>query len=387
MTYFEDGPAASPAAASPASRLLILGEAWGADEQLRFLQTGRPSPFCGRSGYFLRDALGQAQILPPAPAYYPGKAAMEAEWRRAAAAGVHLTNVFQRRPGPESNDLTLLQGSKGRHSPDELCLDLPPLGNGTYLLAAHRSELTRLSAEIEALRPNLILALGATATWALLRSRTISRIRGAIDLSSGRKVLPTYHPSAILQGKHEWRPLFQADLLKARLEMDSPDFSQPSRTIYIPQHPSDILTWWEEHGRHAPQLSVDIETEKLRWISEVGVASSTTCALWVPFLLRDGRGYQLYWPSAEQETAAWMALRRILCSGTPILGQNFLYDTQYLLTKLRLLPRRFAFDTMIAQHALFPGMDKDLGTLASLYTNSLVWKDLRRTAKPSDGAE
>lgn len=382
-----NSPAGAVAAATGPTRLLLVGEAWGADEELRFSQTGRASPFCGRSGYFLRGLLGQAGILPPAPAYYPGKAAMEADWTRAAAAGIRLTNVFQLRPGQESNDLALLQGSKRSHSAEELCLDLPPLGSGTYLLARHRPELARLQAEIAALQPNLILALGATATWALLRNRTISRIRGAIDISTGRKILPTYHPSAILQGKHEWRPLLFADLLKARLEMDSPTFFHPKRTIYIPESPDDILTWWQEHGASAPQLSVDIETEKLRWISEVGVASSTECALWVPFLLRDGPRYRLYWPSAEQETTAWMALRRIICAGKPIVGQNFLYDTQYLLAKLRLLPRRFAFDTMIAQHALYPGMEKDLGTLASLYCNELKWKDLRRTAKPADGAE
>jgi hypothetical protein len=280
----------------------------------------------------------------------------------------------------------LLQGSKKNHEPASLCLDLPPLGTGTYLLSQYRPELDRLAAEVEALKPNLILALGATASWALLHNKSISRIRGSIDISTGRKILPTYHPAAILRGRHDWRPLIFSDLLKAKLEMNSPTFSRLDRTIYIPETPADILTWWAAN-RSAPQLSVDIETEKQRWISEVGIAASTTSALWVPFLLREGKQYRLYWPSAEQETMAWMNLRRILCSGTPILGQNFLYDTQYLLAKLRLLPRRFAFDTMIAQHAMFPGMDKDLGTLASIYCNEPMWKDLRRTTKPDDGAE
>jgi uracil-DNA glycosylase len=365
------------------TRLLIVGEAWGADELLRFQQTNRPSPLVGRIGYFLRDLLGQAKILSPAPPQYPGKVWMEAEWSRAADAGIHVTNVFQLRPGPESNDIALLQGSKRNCPAESLCLDLPPLGTGTYLLAKHRPELARLAAEIDSLQPNLILALGATASWALLHNKTISRIRGSIDISTGRKILPTYHPAAILRGKHEWRPLLFADLLKAKIEMESPTFTRLDRTIYIPESPADITSWWLAH-RSAPQLSVDIETERSRWISEVGVAASTTSALWVPFLLRDGKQYRLYWKSAEEETAAWMALRKILQSGKPIIGQNFLYDTQYLLAKMNLLPRRFAFDTMIAQHAMFPGMDKDLNTLASIYCNEPFWKDLRRSGKSDD---
>lgn len=373
----------------PPCKLLIVGEAYGSDELLRSTQRKKPSPFVGRAGFFLRDLLGLARILPPAPTYYPGRLGMEAEWDQAADAGIFLTNTFNLRPGPDSNELDLLLGAKNKHEPEELCLDLPALRPGKYLFAKYRSELDRLQEEIATLNPHLVLCLGATATWALLKNKSISRTRGTVSLLDGRKVLPTYHPSAILQGRNEWKPIVLADLLKARKEMQDPSFVRLDRTIYIPETPEDIETWWQAYGSSAPLLSVDIETEKNSWISEIGVAASKTNAIWIPFLLKDGKFLRSYWPDTKTEASAWLLTKKILEAKKPIVGQNFGgYDLHYLLKKSPvpscILPRCYANDTMIQQHCLFPGMKKDLGFLASIYCNELAWKDIRGTTGKSD---
>lgn len=369
------------------SSLLIVGEAWGYEEEERAKRRGRPSAFVGKAGFLLRRLLGSVHILPPAPSYYPGPVGMEAEWEAAEAQGILLTNVFQRRPGKDSNDLTKLMGPRN----GDVMLDYPALAPSKYVLEEYRHELDRLHAEIEAARPNLILLLGATASWAILKNKAIGRIKGAVHLTaSGAKALPTYHPAAILHGRKEWLPILHANLTKASREMKHASFLSPTRTAYIPETPDDILSWWHELGRHADILSVDIETEFSTWISEIGIASSTTEAIWIPFLLRDKAAKTLshYWPDVETEARSWINTKKILFSPIPKIGQNLIYDVQYLLTRSPIpggiLPLRFYADTMINQHAMFPGMEKSLGYLASIHCNAPYWKDIRRSAKSDD---
>lgn len=371
-------------------KLLIIGEAWGSEEQTRSLSRGRPSPFVGKAGYLLRRLMGNTSILPPAPAYYPGPLGMEAEWEEAESHGIYLTNVFQLRPGPESNDLTLLTGSKKNHEPSELILDYPALVPNGHCLFCYRPELDRLHDEISSLKPNLILLLGTTACWAVLHNRSIGRIKGAIHLIDDQKILPTYHPAAILHGRKEWIPILHNTLTKAQREMQSRTYHRPDRVTYIPETPDDIFTWWETYGIHSPRLSVDIETEANRFISEIGIAASATNAIWIPFLLKEPKTRRLssYWSDTESESLAWLHTRSILTHGTDIIGQNFLYDIQYLMAKSPspggIIPRKFSYDTMINQHALFPGQEKSLGHLTSIYCNETFWKDLRRSQKSDD---
>src|SRR5262249_46862835 len=68
--------------------------------------------------------------------------------------------------------------------------------------------------EIETLRPELIVALGATAAQSLAgRPVPIQSNRGAlIDTESGRRVLITIHPSALLRlrDEAERRPAYES---------------------------------------------------------------------------------------------------------------------------------------------------------------------------------
>lgn len=57
-----------------------------------------------------------------------------------------------------------------------------------------------LDSEIALVRPKLIVALGATAARGVLgREVAIARVRGRTIESDGRRLLVTYHPSAILR--------------------------------------------------------------------------------------------------------------------------------------------------------------------------------------------
>jgi len=71
----------------------------------------------------------------------------------------------------------------------------------------------------------------------------------------------------------------------------------------------------------------------------------------------------------------------------PKVGQNFLYDHQYLLEDLDIRIQHVHDDTSILQHALQPELPKALGTLASLYLNEPSWKFMRESSKDDNKAD
>ena len=117
-------------------------------------------------------------------------------------------------------------------------------------------------------------------------------------------------------------------------------------------------------------LSVDIETRRGQ-IDCIGIAISRLDALCIPFFSRKGANY---W-SEDDEFRVVSALRRVLTHpNARVVGQNFAYDVQYIYRQWRILPT-LALDTMLAHHVCWPGTDKDLATLSSLYSEyHTFWK-------------
>jgi DNA polymerase len=69
--------------------------------------------------------------------------------------------------------------------------------------------------QIESIRPKVIVALGAFAAKALLKTTDpISRLRGRVYDYHGAKLIPTFHPSFLLrspnQKKYAWDDLKKA---------------------------------------------------------------------------------------------------------------------------------------------------------------------------------
>ena len=59
-------------------------------------------------------------------------------------------------------------------------------------------QLAELQTEINEIKPNIILALGGTALWALTGKTKISKYRGSLLWGMGTKLVPTYHPAHLL---------------------------------------------------------------------------------------------------------------------------------------------------------------------------------------------
>ncbi len=82
-----------------------------------------------------------------------------------------------------------------------------------------------LVAQIESVRPVIIVALGRIATGVLLRTKEpIGKLRGAFHNWKGIAVMPTYHPSFLLRQEvdRRYKALAWADLKKVMGLLDLP---------------------------------------------------------------------------------------------------------------------------------------------------------------------
>lgn len=425
-------PAFAHVSGSKTPRIVLVGEAWGQSED----ETKRP--FVGESGKELFRMLGEAmpEVEPELHTHICalhkfGNAWVKDREQWLQSAGIAMTNVLAFRP--PSNKVEDLCGAK--KDVGEFAGMFPPLARGKYLHSEYLGELDRLQAEIAGWNPNLVVALGNTACWAILQVTNIGSIRGSITqasvefshdrngprqnglvpgtalashpihdagLSEGAeaensttqfirsakssarlalKVLPTYHPSAVLR-QWAWRPIVCADLIKAHREAQYPEIRRPRRRILISPTLEEMLAWEQQTYTMAlPWLSPDIETEAGQ-ITKIGFARSPYESMVIPFWDRGKPGYS-YWPDAASERAAWDCTERLLHYNTDKVFQNGIYDVQYL-TKYGIRPTRMTEDTMLKHHSLFPEMQKGLGFLGSIYTNEQSWKLLRKRKADSE---
>jgi uracil-DNA glycosylase len=366
-------------AGSRTPRLVIIGEAWGESEE----QTGG-IPFCGIAGAELTRILLETT---PSNRYTADLrfALARSGWHQmrnvwAKEAGIGLTNVAALRP--PNNDFDTLLCSK-KELPNEYP-PIPPLGRGklAYFKAEYLGELDRLRTELEQSKPVCIVAAGAVATWATLGRSDISNVRGTATMGSphgvspGLKILPTYHPSAVLpgRGRREWRIICMADFLKAVRESASRTLIRPLREAIINPSLSEVERFsWGAAIRSAP-LAVDCETAG-PLITCISFADSPQRAITIPFRSKDGT--RNYWSTLEDELTAWYAVRNLLECGRPLVFQNGMYDMQYLI-RMGFNLKNAKNDTMLLHHSLYPEVQKSLGFLGSIYTNEQSWKLLGR---------
>lgn len=365
---------------SKTPKIVLLGEAWGKEEE------AMKQPFVGESGKELMRMLGEAM-----PTVAPGLHAEiskilnygnawvkdRTEWFEEA--GILLTNVFSFRP--TDNKIETLHVAKKQIEKDP-SYTLPPMARGKYLDPSYRGELSRLEAELLSLRPNVVVALGATATWALCGVGNIGSTRGTAAsgaLGSWKgKVVPTYHPAGVLRS-WSWRPIVVADLMKATRESAFSEIRRPARRILINPSLSEAVEFINglisRGSIHNPILiAADTETEA-RQITCLSLAAETDCAIVIPFWDKTKPGYS-YW-SEQDEFYIWEHLKFLLESPrVRLLWQNGVYDFQYI-TPMNIKIHRSTEDTMLLHHALYPELQKGLGFLGSLYTNEASWKLMR----------
>lgn len=355
QAYVPKAPREVPAQGPRNARVMVVGEAPGENEEREGV------PFVGNSGLELSRML------------------REAGFNRSDC---YVTNVCGIRP--PGNEIGRFFGKKTDHLPAFL---------GRYPRQPIVDGVRRLEREIAEVNPDLILAFGDTALWATTGESGITKWRGSEleyrkhELQPGLphrespKVVPTYHPAAILR-QWSWRYVAVQDLRRAKRSLDAsgrlihrpilhltirPTFEAVQRTLSDLQKRLDDSPLW---------LSVDIETQRWRWIDCIGIAWSATEALTIPFLQMDkGADQRLYWP-LDEEVAIVMALLKVLTHpNAKVVGQNFIYDQQYI-AKLWGFLVNLLWDTMTVHHSIFCMLPKALDFQSSLYCDyHRYWKE------------
>jgi len=352
------------------SNVVIIGEAWGKDEALH------KRPFMGATGRELNRLLEEAGFLPEGSAQQMG-------WNNNGRdliyyeAGIHLTNVFNfQPPGNRIEDLCGPRPERALNKsyPQNSLTALRP---GKYLREEFYPELERLSAELRQHKPNLIIALGATALWFLTGATTITKTRGTVAPSPYGKMIATFHPAYLMRGEWRLRPVVVFDLIKAKREAAFPEIRRPARFVYLPDTIDDIERLLPEL-RAAARLSVDIETAGDQ-ITCIGFAWSPQHSLVIP-IFDQTKPDRSYWSHAD-EVEAWKLIRRICELPVPKVFQNGLYDIHFLWRRYGITPQECRDDTMLLHHALQPEVQKGLGFLGSIYTDEAAWKVMRPKGK------
>lgn len=319
--------------------ILIVGEAPGAEEVKRGM------PFVGASGRELTHILTEAGI---------------------DRDRCRLINTTPYRP--ENNKIdTFFVGKRTAQKLElnEFC--------GRYLSSEMLEGIGLLEDEIQRCQPNVILALGNTALWALTGVDGIGRWRGSImEARIARpdgtpfKVVPTYHPAGVLR-QWSWRSIVVADCNRASRESQYPEIRKPPENYITAPTFKAAQDWFTELVNevmvHETTVSCDIETTKHKWITCIGIGHKDLGVLVVPFCYETGENY---WTEAEEyELVA--TLRFVLTHpNMRVVGQNFLYDMQYIARYWGFKPN-CTFDTMLAHHTAYAGMPKGLDFLSSLY--------------------
>jgi len=244
-----------------------------------------------------------------------------------------------------------------------------------------------LKNEIELYQPNIIIALGVTALWALTGEKKLSDFRGYIvpcTLVPGKKVLVTYHPQAV---NYEWKLYFQTvlDLRKALKNSKTPDYPESTQTFLPNVSARQFIDYMEECIAHPEReyLSIDVETvQPGSHIEELGLSHDPSFGISI-FLLK-GRIPAL---PERDELLLWQTFCRLVAV-KKIVMQNGAYDTGVLWHNNHILIENIWMDTLIAAHVCWPELPRDLGFLGSICLEADPWKNSSKTDvyNPADAA-
>lgn len=343
------------------AKILIVGEAWGSDEAIA------QSPFVGASGKELDRML------------------LEAGVQRSVCLA---TNLIPARPQGNEMWRFCVPRSEGEGH----------LWRGLHPSSDLRASLTRLYALINLVKPELIIACGNYPLWALTDVCTtkysaalggrvipsgIGDFRGSMLFTDPAipcrrsRVLPIYHPALILR---DWsqRAVTVHDLkervtLALRDEWESPK----TNIIHNPSYEEAyafLETALSLLSTQKLTYTCDIETRN-RLITCVGFGTSPSSAIVIPFWAKAGGTFTSKWTPPQEARLIRLLCKLLTHPNIQLIGQNFLYDMYYFHRTWNIQVRCF-YDTMLAQHLLFPGTSKGLGYLSSLYCRyHRYWKD------------
>src|ERR1035441_589420 len=326
-----------PAEGSSSAKLAIVGEAPGGEEE----RLGRP--FVGSTGKIVDDILSSLGLL---------------------RQEVYIRRVVKLRPpGNNINALHVLGKSINDFIP-------------------------QLQLELDALKPNAVLALGNTALTALTGEHGIEKYRGSIlpcTLSPG-KVIPTLHPASLLHAEGDssirsWKDLtfIKWDFARAIKQSQFPEYNPPRRNLIVARDALQFDRFLRKYEDNQ-YVSVDIETFKTIPIC-IGLAFSPDEAISVPLFFSP--------MTRSDQISCWEMLAKLLADvNIQKIGQNFKFDQRLLKTCVNgtvnfgFKVNSFFFDTMLAFRTIYPELPSSLQFSTSVLTEEVYYKDEGKEYNP-----
>jgi len=329
------------------SRIMLVGEA-PSEEDMRV-----GLPFQGGAGQELNRMLHEAGIM---------------------RSECYVTNVLKTRPPEGRLDSVIAEKKKDITAQHTLLRD-------RYCLAPVHEGYTELLAEIEMVQPNIIIAFGNFAMWALTGNWGVLKWRGSLlQIPDGPKVIPTLHPAAVIR---EWsqRAVVLSDLRRVKRHMTSRVYdNKPDWQFYVRPGFSETISTLNRLIAQAEALpdaerlwlDFDIET-RYGHIDCIGISWSKLEGICIPFV---GAGKpQGYWSADEEGLIVYLLWKLLTHKRVLNRWQNGLYDAQYTHRHWGFVPNH-GQDTMISQHSVFAALPKGLSFIASMYADWYVyWKD------------
>ncbi len=344
------------------SRIMLVGEAYGEREE------AVGEPFVGASGQELNRMLAEAGIM---------------------RSECYVTNVVNARPPNNYIGAWIATKKKDITSAHKGLRD-------KWVLPIVVDGFNQLYNEIDLVKPNIIVAFGNLAMWALTGKWGILKWRGSqLRMNGGSfsedlepKVIPVIHPAAVLR---EWpsRALCVNDLRRVKRNLGSRAYDNVPNWDFIIRPSFDRV---EEAisllmpGSSEPDRWIDLDIEtRGGHIACLGLSWSKVDGICIPFMCVERQ--EGYWNLDEEAKIVWLLRRLLTHPKVNIRWQNGLFDAQYIYRNWHFIPRGRQ-DTMISQHSLFSALPKGLSFLASMYCNYYVyWKDEGKTWDKNIGEE
>lgn len=229
-----------------------------------------------------------------------------------------------------------------------VCHDRPPGNKFDYFIKPKiRPELLQgimqLKADLEAIRPNVICALGAVPLRFLTGKVGIDAWRGSIlpcTLVPGLKVVATYHPAYIMR-IWDYKAVAELDIARVKQESLTPELILPQRELIVAPS-ADVRDAVALEMLRAKWLGCDIEN----W-DEGGGRWPIAC---VGFSDRPNRSLTIPWTSEENK----QCIRMLLESEVPkVFSNGWAWDLPVLADN-GVVVRNYKWDTQIGHHTLFP---------------------------------
>lgn len=344
-------------------KIAIVGEAQGLQESIY------GKPFIGAAGELLNKLLFDAGLL----------ATKDFEAFKEREEKFFITNVFDLKPPADDNNILSLCVRKRELPNGGKGYNYPALTNGWFVKPEYLPEIARLKAQLEEVKPNIVIGMGNTALWALTGKVGIDKYRGALLESSlvpGLKCIFTYHPASLFRNWSR-RSVVVLDLAKSKEEAETPERNFVSREVWLEPTLVDLEEFEHKYIDGCSLLSFDIETSDEQ-ITCIALAPDPYHAIVLPFV-DERKAAFCYWPTRAEEVLAWKWLKKVLEGPIPKLAQNGMYDTSWL-RNAGVHVRAFHEDTMLLHHALQPEERKGLGVLASLYAKEDAFKQMGKAA-------